>query len=156
MLRRPVFLPLTLLLTLLIPALVLTGCAEGEEGIRGESQDTAAHAPAGPHAYVDITVDELQAMMADDDFTLVNVHVPFEGDIPETDVSIPFDEVAQHLDQLPQDRDAPIVLYCRSDRMSREAAETLADLGFTNLYNLDGGFLAWTAAGHELEMEEGS
>ena len=149
--RRLFFIPLALL----IPALVLTGCAEGEEGNRGEPQDTVAHAPAATPAYKDITVEELRGMMANDDFTLVNVHIPFEGDIPGTDVSVPFDEVAQHLDDLPQDRDAPIVLYCRSDRMSREAAATLADLGFTNLLNLDGGFRAWTAAGYELDTEGG-
>jgi len=142
-------------LALLIPALVLTGCAEGEEGAGGEPQDTVAHAPAAAPAYKDISVEELRGMMANDDFTLVNVHIPFEGDIPGTDVSIPFDEVAQHLDELPRDRDAPIVLYCRSDRMSHEAAATLADLGFTNLLNLEGGFRAWTAAGYELEMEGG-
>jgi len=143
-------------LALLIPALLLAGCADGEAGGRRESQDTVADAPAATRAYTDITVDELREMMAGDEFTLVNVHIPFEGDIPGTDVSIPFDEVAQHLDQLPQDRDAPIVLYCRSDRMSQEAAANLANLGFTNLYNLDGGFRAWTAAGYELETEGGS
>ncbi|MGM0669161.1 MAG: rhodanese-like domain-containing protein [Gemmatimonadota bacterium] len=149
--RSPLILP-----TLLIPALLLTGCGEGGEGSRGESQDTVAEAQAAAHAYTDITVDQLRDMMANDDFTLVNVHIPFEGDIPGTDVSIPFDEVSEHLDRLPQDRDAPIVLYCRSDRMSHEAAATLANLGFTNLYNLDGGFRAWTAAGYELELEEGA
>ena len=40
--------------------------------------------------------------------------------------------------------------YCRSDRMSRIAAEAWAEAGYTNLYNLDGGFAAWKAAGYPL------
>jgi len=92
-------------------------------------------------------------MMEGEEIILVNVHIPFEGDIPATDVSIPFDKVAEHLDLLPQNRDAPIVLYCRSGRMSEEAATTLAGLGFTNLYNVEGGFRAWAAAGYPMEGE---
>lgn len=147
--RRPIFVPLPLL----ISGFLLAGCAEVEDGGSQEPRGTGANASAS--SYTDINVDQLRDMMANDDLTLVNVHIPFEGNIPGTDVSIPFDEVSEHLDRLPQDRDAPIVLYCRSDRMSHEAAATLANLGFTNLYNLDGGFRAWTAAGYELEMEGG-
>lgn len=140
-------------LLILLHALLLTGCAEPENDDSTETPEVTAEAPAP--SFTDISVEDLRDMMANGDFTLVNVHVPFEGDIPGTDVSIPFDEMDRNLDQLPQDRDAPIVLYCRSDRMSTEAAATLADLGFTNLYNLDGGFRAWTAAGYEMEMRDG-
>lgn len=141
----------SMLLVILIPALLLIGCAEPENEGSTETPDVTAEAPA--FSFTDISVEELRDMMANSDFTLVNVHIPFAGDIPGTDLSIPFDEIDRHLDQLPRDRDAPIVLYCRSDRMSMEAAATLADLGFINLYNLDGGFMAWTAAGYILEME---
>jgi len=102
-------------------------------------------------AYTEISVDELQSMLKNKDFVLVNVHVPFEGDIPDTDVSIPYDQVAQNLDQLPMDKNAKIVLYCRSDRMSTIASETLVGLGYTNIYNLDGGMVDWENAGLELE-----
>ncbi len=137
--------------TFLLTGLLLAGCGS-EDPPRTPAQDPGA-AEVEAAAYTDISVEELRDMMAHDDFLLVNVHIPFEGDIPGTDLSIPFDEVAEHLDQLPRDRNAPIVLYCRSDRMSEEAAATLAELGFTHLYNLDGGFRAWTAAGYELDME---
>ena len=101
--------------------------------------------------YTDISVDELQNMLNNKDFVFVNVHIPFEGDIARTDLSIPYNEIDQHLDQLPPEKDARIVLYCRSGRMSSIAAETLTGLGYTNVANLDGGMVAWEQAGLPLE-----
>lgn len=101
-------------------------------------------------SYTDVSVGELQTMLDNKDFTFINVHVPFEGDIPGTDLSIPYDQIEQNLDKLP-DKNAKIVLYCRSDRMSNIAARTLVDLGYTNIYNLDGGMVDWEGAGLTVE-----
>ena len=101
----------------------------------------------GAGSYTDITVPELQKMLENKDFLFVNTHVPFEGDIPNTDLSIPYDQVSQNLDKLPADKDAKIVLYCRSDRMSNIAAKELVQMGFTNIYQLEGGFTEWEQQG---------
>ena len=99
--------------------------------------------------YTDITVEQLAQMLEDKDFILVNTHIPYEGELPSTDLFIPFDEIADHQDELPG-KDAKIVLYCRSGSMSTTAAEELASLGYTNILEVDGGMREWEASGYEL------
>ncbi|MFP5352473.1 MAG: rhodanese-like domain-containing protein [Actinomycetota bacterium] len=103
-----------------------------------------------PGAYTDIDSDRLASMLEQDDITLVNVHVPYEGEIPDTDAFVPYNDVASSMAALPSDKQAPIVLYCRTGRMSIEAANYLAEQGYTNLFNLDGGFVQWQADGYQV------
>lgn len=79
---------------------------------------------------------------------LVNVHIPFEGRIAGTDLEIPFDQITrpENLAKLPADKNARMVLYCRSGSMSKIAVNALVKLGYTNLVDVKGGMLAWEAA----------
>ena len=137
------------LFALTLIAALLVACGGSQATQTGDKPGRPITVSGGEHR--DISVPELKTMLDNKDFTFVNVHIPFEGDIPNTDLSIPFDEISQHLDQLPADKDAKIVLYCRSDRMSNIAAEELVRQGYTNIYNLDGGFVAWEQQGFPIE-----
>lgn len=100
--------------------------------------------------YIDITSEQLYEMLKNKDFYFVNVHIPYEGEIEKTDAFIPYNEIDKNLDKLPKDKNAKIVLYCRSGRMSAEAAQKLADLGYTNIYNQILGMHDWQANGYPL------
>ena len=125
---------------------VLVAVLAGAQGLAAQAKPGKAVAVEGGE-YREVTIAELQAMLEEKDFPLINVHMPFEGDLPRTDGTIPFDHITEHLDQLPADKNARIVLYCRSGSMSNEAAAALVKLGYTNVYHLGGGFRAWRAAG---------
>lgn len=101
-------------------------------------------------SYTNITPKDLAAMLQAKDFALINVHIPYEGEIANTDAKIAYNEIDQHLDQLPADKTARIVLYCRSGRMSTLAAQELVKLGYTHIFNLAGGMIAWEQAGYAL------
>ncbi len=97
--------------------------------------------------YTNVTPSELDTMLKNKDFTLVNVHTPFDGKIAKTDLSIPYDQISQEASKLPVDKNAKILVYCRSGHMSDIAAKTLIKLGYTNIWNLAGGMAAWENAG---------
>jgi len=94
--------------------------------------------------------EEFEAVIADGSVPLVNVHIPYEGEIEGTDLFVPFDDIESYADELPTDKGATLALYCRSGNMSADAAVELASMGYTDIVELDGGMVAWEAAGREL------
>lgn len=96
-----------------------------------------------------VSATRLKEMLDQKDFELVNVHVPYEGELPQTDAFIPYDRIAQKLEELPG-KDEKIVLYCRTGRMSSVAVDVLLEAGYTDVFELSGGFEAWENAGYDL------
>lgn len=120
--------------------LVLSGCGSDTDGDEAATADSIQLlAPDDFAGYLD----------ANPDVALINVHIPYQGHIDGTDEFVPFDEILDW-NALPTDRDAPIVLYCRSGNMSGRAASNLADAGYTNVVDLDGGMNAWVGSGRSL------
>ncbi len=145
-----------LALALILTTLLMVACG-GQEG--GDTAPAATDLASqtqtvpveGGGSYTDVSVDGLASMLENKDFPLVNVHVPYEGEIEGTDDFIPFDQIEQNVDKLPADKDARVVIYCRSGSMSAISARTLVELGYTDVWNLDGGMIAWEASGRPLQ-----
>jgi rhodanese-related sulfurtransferase len=131
------------LILFLLVAIVLAGCQS--KSVTGETVSVAGG------SYQSVTPDELNTMLKNKDFVFVNVHTPFAGNIAGTDLSSAYDQIEQNLSQFPTDKNAKIVLYCRSGHMSKIAAEKLVSLGFTNIWDLKGGMVDWEQAGYKIE-----
>lgn len=94
----------------------------------------------------EITVTDLKARMdAGDIPVLVDVREYYEADIadlPEVgQLRIPMAELTERVGEMEQD--AELVLYCRSGARSDRAARFLLRHGYSKVYNLKGGMLAW-------------
>jgi rhodanese-related sulfurtransferase len=125
---------------------VFAACSPAAERVPEQEEAVSTKNADG---YTDIAAQQLAQMLESKDFTLVNVHIPYEGEIPQTDAFLPYNEIVDHQDELPG-KTEPIVLYCRSGSMSTTAANTLVSLGYTDVYEVDGGMVAWGAAGQEV------
>ncbi len=99
-----------------------------------------------------VTSAQLAKMLEHKDFFFVNVHTPYEGEIKNTDAFIVFDTISDNLDKLPKDKNAKIILYCRSGRMSEIAARELMRLGYTGVSHLSGGMIDWEKSGYKIIM----
>jgi rhodanese-related sulfurtransferase len=152
-----------LAVSVLFSALLLSGCG-AETGGSSNSEDSSKNSttefvPEEPGELVSVAGGEftrlspieLRNMKNNEDFPLVNVHIPFAGNIPGTDTSIAYNEIEQNLDKLPANKDAKLVVYCQSGAMSFDAAKTLIGLGYTNVSDLEGGMEAWQSAGFDLK-----
>lgn len=124
---------------------VLSACSGGETTPTAAVtlDEETQTVPVAGGSYTDVSVEGLAQLLEEKDFPLVNVHIPYEGEIEGTDQFIPFNEIEQNLDKFPANKDARVVLYCRSGSMSAQAAQTLVALGYTDVWNLDGGMIAW-------------
>lgn len=90
------------------------------------------------------TVEELKAMMdSGADFQLIDVREPHEYEICNLKGElIPQGNIPSNVDKI--NRDKTVVVHCRSGMRSANTISYLEkNHGFTNLYNLKGGILAW-------------
>ena len=119
------------LIPILLSALMLTGCAA-----------TSNHQT---NTYRSITMDEAVTMMAQETgYIILDVRRPDEfaaGHIPNA-INVPNESIGT--DEIPElpNKDQLIMVYCRSGRRSKEAAEKLVKLGYTNIVEF-GGILDW-------------
>lgn len=119
-----------LIAAVLMVASLLVGC----------SQESAR--PANDSAgYRQATAREAKELMdSEEGYIILDVRTEEEyagGHIPGA-ILIPHDDIANQAEEALTDKDQLILVYCRSGNRSRQAAEALVELGYTNVVDFGG------------------
>jgi sulfur-carrier protein adenylyltransferase/sulfurtransferase len=92
----------------------------------------------------EVTVQDLKRMRDNNEpHQLIDVREPHEADIAQIGGElIPMGQIVNEADKIAKDK--PVIIHCRSGARSASVIQALEKMhGFTNLYNLKGGILAW-------------
>jgi rhodanese-related sulfurtransferase len=100
--------------------------------------------------YKNVSVQELSSAK-EPNYILLDVRQPEEYDEAHVanSVLIPLGELALRTSELA--KDAPLYVICRSGNRSKQASDILVKAGFKDVRNVEGGILAWQAAGFAVE-----
>lgn len=125
----------------------------------GGQTETAAPAPAAEVALSEtldladtVNVETVASIKDREDVIVLDVREQWEydeGHIPGVTL-IPMDEVPNRLAEIPTDKE--VIVTCRSGNRSGQITDFLRQQGFDNVHNMDGGILAWEAAGYDVEQ----
>ena len=120
------------LIFLLLAVMMLTACGQNTENDQGA-------------IYVNITAEEAKQIMdSEEGYIILDVRTQEEydeGHIPGA-IVISHEEIAEKAEEVLTDKDQLILVYCRSGRRSKIAAEALVELGYTNIKEF-GGIIDW-------------
>ena len=117
---------------LLLAVMMLTACGQDKENNQGA-------------VYVNITAEEAKQIMdSEEGYIILDVRTQEEynqGHIPGA-IVISHEEIAEKAKEVLTEKDQLILVYCRSGRRSKIAAEALVELGYTNIKEF-GGIIDW-------------
>ncbi len=120
------------LVFLLLAVMLLTACGQDKENDQGA-------------VYVNITAEEAKQIMdTEEGYIILDVRTQEEydqGHIPGA-ILISHEEIAEKAEDVLTDKNQLILVYCRSGRRSKIAAEALVELGYTNIKEF-GGIIDW-------------
>ena len=120
------------MILILLAVMLLTACGQGE----GNNQEAV---------YMNITAKEAKDIMdKEEGYIILDVRTQEEydeGHIPSA-ILIPHTEIETEAESILADPDQLILVYCRSGRRSKLAAEILVELGYTNIREF-GGIIDW-------------
>ena len=141
------------LLLMLLLVMLSTAVACGGAAATTTAPETAAEAAIGELDLADtIDVQTVASVKDREDVFVIDVREQWEYDeahIPGVTL-IPMGEVANRLAEIPTDKE--VIVTCRSGNRSGQITDFLRQQGFDNVHNMDGGILAWQAAGYDVEQ----
>ena len=127
-----------ILLIIFVLAILLSAC--------GAAEQTTAGDPEEAWGYMQISQEEASRMMEEDPNAIIlDVRTQeeyAEGHIPGA-ICIPNETIADQMPEGLPDLEQRILVYCRSGNRSKQAAQKLADMGYTNVHEF-GGIIDWT------------
>lgn len=144
---RARFVPLSLTILILVLAFAVAGCSSQET----ESPDETGAATDATYETVDVQT-AYDALSSSADAQIVDVREPVEWaetGIPEGAVLIPLGDLESGASELATDQ--PVYVICRTGNRSQTGSDILVGLGFSQVYNVDGGITAWLDAGLPVE-----
>ena len=117
---------------------LLSGCA-----LSKAKEDTAKES-SSKAAYHKISAEEAYEMMASQEVVVVDVRTrdEYDGGHIENAVLVPNESIGSEMPETLPDKDATLLIYCRSGRRSKDAAEKLLSLGYQRVYDF-GGVIDW-------------
>lgn len=123
----------------------LTGCgSQSTSGSADQTENTEAQQQSSGRDYQDITPETLKQMISNEnDLVIVDVREKeefAEGHIAGAQL-VPLSEFQSRVNELPKDK--KVVLVCLSGSRSSQAAAYLVQLGYNQVFNLDGGMSVW-------------
>lgn len=119
-------------------ALLLAACTRSHKGT------AAAASEESGSAYHKITAEEAKEMMDSGDVTVVDVRRAEEYEqahIPGA-VLVPNESIGEEQPEELPDKDAAILVHCRTGVRSKQASDKLVKMGYTNIYDF-GGIVDW-------------
>lgn len=116
---------------------LLSGCALSKA--KKDTEDMTDKA-----AYHKISAEEAYEIMASQEVVVVDVRTreEYDGGHIENAVLVPNESIGSEMPEALPDKEATLLVYCRSGRRSKDAAEKLLSLGYQNVYDF-GGVIDW-------------
>lgn len=126
--------------------IVFTSCGEDKDiSIIGGADGPTAITVGERKMYINISQEEAKRIMdSGEEYVLLDVREQSEydeGHIPGA-ILIPYTEIEEKAESMIPDKNAQILVYCRSGRRSKIASEALLKLGYTDIKEF-GGIIDW-------------
>ena len=114
---------------------------------QNETKDAVSAPPAKPQGIQDVDVAAFKAKMQDENVVLLDVRTPEEVAAGKIEGALEIDVLADDFEQKIQglEKDKTYLVYCKAGSRSARACKVMEKAGFQDLYNLKGGYSAWTS-----------
>ncbi len=141
-----------ILISLIVLATLFSGCSNGQQNstVTSDNQQTLVVENVNAQKLNELITQHPEGIVLD-------VRTPEEiakGHLANASIIDFYDETFQQKVKMIR-KDVPVFVYCAAGSRSAKAAELMSTMGFTKVYNLEGGYNGWVSAGYETVNDGG-